>query len=479
LSKNNGESYIFSNNRTFKNGIAFDSLQDQFIDNPTNGYSLSGNISYTEPLGQKSQLQINYQPSYSKSKADQQTFDFDQSVKGYTDFAPEFSNKFENTTITHNAGVTYRVGNNRDNQFSAGLNLQHSKLESDRIYPNVSNVNQSFTNVLPNLMWRKKFNARNSINLFYRASTNFPSVTQLQDVVNNSNLLRLSTGNPNLKQSYNHFLSARYTFTNTLKGQAFFANIFLNGQQNYISTATYIATLGDSVVQQGAPNIILNKGSQLTKPVNMNGYKSFRSFFTFSQPMKFIKSNINLSTGFSYTILPALLNNVKSKTDNYTYNAGIVIASNVSEYVDFNLSYNANFNTAKSTARGSSVTKYINQAAGLQFNLLSKSGWFLQNDISNQSYTGMSDGFNQSYWLWNAGIGKKFLKNKVGELKLSVFDLLKQNQSIIRTVSENYIEDSQSKVLQQYFMLTFTYSLKNFGKANTNNFQRRDRGPNF
>jgi hypothetical protein len=81
--------------------------------------------------------------------------------------------------------------------------------------------------------------------------------------------------------------------------------------------------------------------------------------------------------------------------------------------------------------------------------------------------------------LWNAGIGKKFLKKKEAELKLSVFDLLKQNQSISREVTPITITDSQSRVLQQYFMLTFTYSLKNFGKPITNNFQRRDRGPMF
>ena len=48
---------------------------------------------------------------------------------------------------------------------------------------------------------------------------------------------------------------------------------------------------------------------------------------------------------------------------------------------------------------------------------------------------------------------------------MSVFDLLKQNQSITRTVTESYIQDTQSDVLQQYFMLTFTYNLKNFGVA--------------
>jgi hypothetical protein len=60
-------------------------------------------------------------------------------------------------------------------------------------------------------------------------------------------------------------------------------------------------------------------------------------------------------------------------------------------------------------------------------------------------------------------VGKKFLKNKQGELRLSVFDLLKQNQSIVRTVTDTYIEDVQNQVLQQYFMLTFSYKLKNFG----------------
>ncbi len=209
----------------------------------------------------------------------------------------------------------------------------------------------------------------------------------------------------------------------------------------------------------------------------MDGYKSFRSFFTFSQPVKFIKSNINLSTGFSYSKLPGLINNVKTITDNLTYSGGIVIASNISEYIDFNLSYNANFNNAKSSL--SDDNKYVNQSAGIQTNFLTKSGWFVQNDVSNQSYTGMSDGFNQSYWLWNAAIGKKFLKNKAAELRLSVFDLLKQNQSISRTVEANYIEDTQSQVLQQYFMLTFTYSLKNFGsgRPTRGNMERRGSRP--
>ncbi|MEI9911326.1 MAG: outer membrane beta-barrel protein [Bacteroidota bacterium] len=475
LNKNDGES---CNYRFFDEfGIPTDSAQNQYSTNPTNGYTLSSNIAYTEPIGKRGQLQINYSPSYSKNKADQQTYLFDAFGGKYSQFDSTLSNKFDNTTTTHNGGITYRLGASRDNQFSIGVNLQHSELESQRIFPTATQVDQTFTNVLPNLMWRKKISARSSFNIFYRANTNFPSVTQLQDVVNNSNPLRISIGNPDLKQSYTHFFSGRYTFTNTQKGQSFFANIFLQAAQDYISNGTFVARDADSLIEQ---NVVLKRGSQLTKPVNLDGYKSFRSFLTYSMPVKFIKSNINLSTGFSYSRLPGLSNYVTTITNNYIYNAGIVIASNISEYIDFNLSYNANFNDAKSSVQAVQDNKYVNQSAGFQLNLLSKSGWFVQNDITNQTYSGLSDGLNQTYWLWNAGIGKKFLKNKSGELKLSVFDLLKQNQSIIRTVSENYIEDSQSKVLQQYFMLTFSYSLKNFGKAATSQRKdNRDRMPGF
>ncbi|MER3463279.1 MAG: hypothetical protein C4329_01480 [Chitinophagaceae bacterium] len=106
---------------------------------------------------------------------------------------------------------------------------------------------------------------------------------------------------------------------------------------------------------------------------------------------------------------------------------------------------------------------------------MSKTGWFVQSDVNNQYYTGLSQGYNQSYWLWNAAFGKKFLKDQKADLRLSVFDILKQNQSVARNVTETYIEDVQNQVLRQYFMLTFTYNLRNFGAAakNINNNNQR------
>ncbi|MDO9374507.1 MAG: outer membrane beta-barrel protein [Ferruginibacter sp.] len=468
--KNDGESITDARYRFFSGGLV-DSLQNQFSDNATSGYTIGGNIAYTEPIGKKGQLQFDYTPSVQKNKADQQTFAFDGAK--YSMFETALSNRFDNTITTNNAGINYRLGASRDEQLSFGVNLQNSKLESQRVYPVKSTVEQSFTNLLPNAMYRKKISTNSNIRVFYRASTNFPSVNQLQDVVNLSNPLRVSSGNPDLRQSYTHFLSGRYTYTNSKTSRSFFANVFLQTASDYISNATYIAGR-DSTIQQG---ITLIRGSQLTKPVNLDGYKTLRTFLTYSLPIKPIKTTLNLNGGFSYSLLPGLVNNRLTKTNNYVYNTGVVLASNISEYVDFNVSYGVNFNEAKTIALNESYSKFINQSAGVQLNLLSKSGWFIQNDVSNQTYSGLTGGLNQSFWLWNAAIGKKFLKKQAAELKLSVFDLLKQNQSIVRTVTGTYIEDAQNDVLQQYFMLTFSYSLKNFGAASrsNDNFQRGDR----
>ena len=466
LNHKSGNTYLNSVNDYYDTSgvrvIATDQLKDQLV----NGNTFSASVVYTEPIGKKGQLQLNYNPSVSKNKSDLETFNYDHSNNKYSLFDTGYSNKFNSTQASQSVGVSYRVGD-RDNMFSVGGTYKYLKLTSDQLFPMVVSVNKPFNNFLPNLMWRKKISAKSTINIMYRASTNPPSISQLQNVIDNSNTLMVTSGNPDLKQQVSNTLSTRYTFTNTKTSRSFFANLFLQQASNYVANATYIAK-SDSAL---SPAITLHRGSQLTKPVNLDGFVSVRSLLTYAMPVKFIKSNLNLNAGMTYSKLPGLNNKVSTTSNNYTYNGGLGISSNISQYIDFNVSYNASVTNTKNSADASNNTNYTTQSAALQLNLLSKKGWFVQNDLSYTGYSGLGAGYNQQFVLWNAGIGKKFLKNQAGELKLSVFDLLKQNQSITRTVDPSFIEDVRNQVLQQYFLLTFTYKLKNFGtaKVNTNN----------
>jgi hypothetical protein len=445
-----------------------DSLSNRYTDQLSDGSQWSANLNYTEPLGTNSQLQISYNPTYSLNKADQEAYRFERLSGKYSIFDTTLSSKFNNTYTAQNAGIAYRYGT-RDNQVNFGVNYQQSTLKSDQDFPRALSVNKSFTNILPNAMLRLKVNSKSNIRLFYRSSTNQPSVTQLQDVYDITNAPYITAGNSDLKQQFTNFLSTRYTYTNPLKGTLFVGNVFFQTADNYITNATYLAS-NDSVL---APKVILARGQQLTKPINLDGYFSFRSFLTFAVPVKFIKSSFNINAGVNYNKLPGLINNVRNISKNTTYTLGAVVASNVSQYVDFTISYNANISNATNNLQPTLNSNYFTQQAGLQLNLLSKNGWFFQNDLNNQLNSGLSQGYNQNYFLWNMSAGKKFLKDKKGELKLSVFDLLKQNRSITRNVTETYIEDAQNQVLQQYFMLTFTYTLRTFGTAPVRNDNMR------
>jgi outer membrane beta-barrel protein/carboxypeptidase-like protein len=460
FTKNNGATYLQSFNRYYTT-LGTDSLNDslqQYTNKTSNGYQLSANVAYTEPLGKKSQLQLNYSPSYSMNKANTGTYQYNDITSMYSNFDTSLSNQFNNTVTSQTTGATYRMGN-KDNFLAVGVSYQYTALNSDQLFPHDTTVNKSFNDVLPNFMWRKKLSAKANLRIFYRASLVAPSITQLQNVINNSNPLFISNGNPGLTQEYGNTLAARYTFTNTAKGNSFFANIYVQQYNNYIGSSSFIAT-HDSAL---SPSVTLIKGSQLTTPVNLNGYVSARSFFTYGLPISFIKSTVNFNAGMTWARTPSIINNASNISNNYGYNTGAVVASNISQYVDFTLSYSANFNVVNNSIQPQLNSNYFSQSAEVKFNLLSKKGWFLNNDLTNQSYTGLTNGFNQSYWLWNAAIGKKFLADQRGELKLSAFDILGQNRSITRTVSETSIEDDQNLVLTQYFMLSFTYTLKSFG----------------
>ena len=459
-----GQVYTNLFDTTFSTSTYKDSTSKRFTDQSNNGYNLSANLIYTEPLSKASQLQLSYNPGYSSSKADQEAYQYELNSNKYSVFDPLLSSKFNNTTATQNAGLTYRYGN-RDNQLNFGANYQRSDLNSDRDFPRPIKVNQSFNNILPNAMVRLKINDKSNIRIMYRMNTNLPSVTQLQDVFDFTNLPFVTAGNPQLKQQQAQIVSTRYTFTNTKKGLLLSGNVFLQTASNYITNATFVP-FRDSILNN---SLVLKSGQQLTKPINLDGYLSIRSFINFAVPIMFIKSNLNMNGGVSYNKLPGVINNQNNVSKNFTYSLGAVVASNVSQYVDFTLSYSANFNKVTNEIQPQLDNNYFSGIGSLQFNLLSKKGWFFQNDLNNQVYNGLTAGYNQSYFLWNMSAGKKFLKSKKGELKLSVFDLLKQNRSINRNVTETYIEDVRNQVLQQYFMLTFSYNLRNFGTVPTRN----------
>lgn len=437
-------------------GSAGDSLQQQ-AKTLTNGLSLSSNLVYTEPVGKNSQLQANYNISYSKNDNDKKTYDYLFEQQDYSPYVDTLlSNVYNNEYTTHRPGIGYLYKTDKAN-LNAGLTYQYAILKGEQEFPVTNTTSYTFDNILPNLFFNYKFTDRMNLRMVYRGSTNAPSVSQLQEVVDNSNQLLLSAGNPLLKQEVRHFAMSRFSLQNKQKTSNLFWMFFFQKMQDYIGNSTTLVKRDTVFYGQ-----FVSRGAQISMPVNLDKAWNTRTFLSLGLPVKFIKSNLNFNTGLSYTQIPSLINGAENLSKTLGINEGAVIASNISQKLDFTLTYNFNYNFVDNTLQSQTDNNYIYQAASASINWQFWKGFFIQNNLTYQKYNGISTSYLTDYTLWNAAFGMKFLKNNAAEVKLSAFDLLNQNKSVNRSVSDTYIEDSYTEVLQRYVMLTFTYNLRNF-----------------
>ncbi|MCW5923522.1 MAG: TonB-dependent receptor [Saprospiraceae bacterium] len=457
LNDRTGERRLFSQNQFF-NGIDTTQTLDQLTESENNGLTLSSNLVYTEPVGEFGQLQLNYTPSFNQNQSDQQTNNLDTLTGEYSRPDLLLSNRFENKVTTQRAGTSYRLRKEKM-FFTVGLNYQNVRLNSEQVFPFALTVSKTFQNLMPDAMFNYRPSKTENLRLMYRTSTNVPSVSQLQNVLDNSNPLLLSIGNPELRQPFTHSFTARYNKTNPEKATSFMANGFIGFTDNFIGNSTLIAARDTTVLD----DITLLTGTQLNRPINLEGYWNARSFFTYGLPVTAIKSNLNLNIGFTYQRSPSLINSVQNFVKSYTTSTGLVLSSNISEKVDFTLSYNANFNVVRNTLQPQLDNNFFFHNANARANWEIVKKLTLSSDVSQTLYTGLGDDFNQQFWLWNAAIGYRMLHNESLEIRLGVFDLLNQNNSIGRNVTETFVEDSVTQVLRRFFMLTATYTLRNFG----------------
>jgi hypothetical protein len=452
VNNRDGDSYLYSLNDYESSGET--TVIDQQSDQYTDSYTFSSNIAYTEPIGKRSQLQLSYTPSITKSKTDKQTYNL--SEKGYTDLDTVLTNAFDNRYISNRGGISYRF-NNRKLNFNTSVNYQHAKLVSDQDFPYEFSVDRSFQNILPQATFNYRFEQGRNIRLMYRTSTDAPSISQLQNVIDNRNPLFLKTGNPELSQAYSHNVTVRYGRTNNQASTSLLFLVSGTFTKDYITNASYIAPK-DTILN----GVILNRGVQLSYPINVSGYNSVRTLLTYGLPVALLKSNMNLNTGFTYNRTPAVINDSRNLANNYGFSQGVVLSSNVSENLDFTFSYTANYTIVKNTLQKQSDNNYFNQTASLRLNWIFWKGFVFSSNLNNTLYRGLSAAYDQSIWFWNAGLGYKFLKDQKLEVKLNAFDILNRNSSISRDVTETYIEDRLTNVLTRYFMLTITYNIRNF-----------------
>jgi hypothetical protein len=342
--------------------------------------------------------------------------------------------------------------------FIAGLAVQYAELTSNNISKDKF-LEQSFTNLFPTFVLQYRKPRSKNFRFSYRGATQQPNINQLQDVIDNSNVLHVRSGNPSLKQEFNNNLNLYYNTFNPATFSSFTVSMNGSSTLNRIGNSITINTTQDSVMVDGYK---LGPGAQFSKPQNIDGGLSVGGNINYGFRLKNPKANINLTSRFNYNREVNLVNDTKAFTHNYVIGGSVRYNMNLNEAFDLNFFSNSTYNIVNYTTGTREDNNYFTQRFSIEPTWTTKSGWILSNDFDYVMNRGNASGYNQSIPLWNAGLAKMFLKKRQAELRLTVFDILNENRAISRNVEQNYIEDVRSEVLNRYFLLSFTYHIKKF-----------------
>lgn len=439
-SKQTGD--LYTRNTFYAAGIALrDSITNQKNSRNAITRNFGAMVTYTEPIGRRSLLEITSFYNTNSGQSDRKTFDFDGSSGKYDRYNTILSNDFTSSYNYGGGTLNFRSNMNKL-ALTIGSSFQAATLRSTN-NTNGNVIEQRFSDVLPSMNIQYRIASTKTLSLNMTTSTNQPSTAQLQPVADVSDPLNTYTGNPNLKRSYVQSINLNFFSTNIYTQRNLFAFIS--------ATKTDNAIVNSDVIQ---PN-----GARVSMPVNADGQYFIFGNISAGFPIKKLKSRIDIGIGTNYQRNIAFLNGKRNDISNTGIGPSLNYSFNKDGLLDITASARLNISKATYSLQPILNTNFLQQTYNFEMNNYLPLGLIMNNSFNYVVNTGRADGFNTRVPYWNASLAKSFMKNKRGELKLTVYDMLNKNVGINRTANQNYIEDTRYNVLQRYFLVSFTYRL--------------------
>lgn len=422
------------------------------------GYDVNGSASYTRALSKRSRLSLEYRINYTDNSVDRSTFVLTKENVFPDERNPKQSTEYDYAFLTHRVGSTYQYYFKKT-KVAATLYYQHAEFDSDYAFPYRQKTGASFDNLTYNVVSNISITRNNTLKFTAVGRTSNPRATDLQGIVNTTNRQNVFAGNPHLDPVYTHRLTGQYIRTSPERGRTFTVSAEAALSPNTITDSLVIDTPDFVIDDEGT---LLGEGNQFTKPVNLPGYWSLRASVNYGMPVRWLRSNLNFRAGVSTGRIPSIINGERNELSNSSYNAGVVLGSNISESVDFRVSYTGRYNVSKSTSHVRTLDNtYFSQTARAEATFVAWKRLVVRANADYNYYKGITDTFLEERLICNALLGVKLFRNRLGEVSVGVNDLLDQNGTTFRrTVTGTTLRNVTNLGVGRYVSLQLTYNLR-------------------
>ena len=452
IANNTSENFLNTTNELFGTTPSTET-RDQLTDTQVKENQVSATIEYRIPLKEKLFLDLNYGFANRRERNDRRVFDFDDTTNQYDVFNETLSADLKVNFQTHTPkiGINYE-GEKLSLTLNAGLLL--SELKNEEFIQNTS-VKSTFTDININSNIRYRVAQGMSFYFNYNTSSQSPRAQQLQPVANLSNPLNIVVGNPNLNREFNHRFYVNFNNYDYKSRSGFFS--------------WFSATLtNDKIVPFSTTD---EDRIRTTTYTNVDGVFRGNGGVSYSRTIKRDSSSVRFRVGLynNYTKEFNFSNGAKFSTKQNRLTPSLRMTYNYKELIEIEPRYSMSFNTIQYSFDNLDNETFQNHNVGLTTTTYWPKKIVFGNDLRYTYRTNVAPGFERSALFWNMSLGLKILKDK-GTIKLTAYDLLDQNINTRRSITADYIQDSQSTVLQRYFMLGFTYKLSKVGSEKGRKF---------
>ena len=420
-----------------------DSLdQRQFRDNSQKNYQLQ--FSFTEPLAKKLYLELKYTR---QNFADRTVKEFYDTLSGDARLNTNLSDRYRRDYFYDRTGLSLQY-NRKKIKTTTALNWQHSQLNGT-LQNEPFSLDRSFDFLLPSFRLNYEMSTGRSLSFDYFTQVQEPSVEQLQPVVDNSDPLNISVGNPDLQPEYRHIANLQFMFYDQFSFTSLFAGVMGVYTTNKITMAQSI----DSLFRR------------TSMPINVDNDLLLNLYFSFDTPLRFMYAKINLDGNLQLSRSQVFINDMDNIANRLNSSYKISLENRKQEVVSAKAGLKFNYNNTKYSINSELDQNFWTPSYFADLNIDFKNNWSFSTIFDYYVYPAQQFGERLEVPIWEASVSKSFLKNNRGMLRLSVFDLLNKNLGVSRTSNFNYIQEERILSLGRYFMLSFTYKLSGFGSS--------------
>lgn len=518
-------------------------ITKRYSTQPSTSWNIQPRLSYTEPITKHLNLQFSYQFQYRFSDSSNEINDLDidklrtllqqysstdysyltdaqLAEKIYLNNLPgvdinqililnENSKYATYNEYNHNTQMMLRYTNKFENgqelRFNAGISFQPQSTDLKYKKQGIDTlVHRSTFNWAPRVDVRWRINQTSQLNLRYNGSMTQPSMTNMIEVMDNTNPQNVSIGNAGLLSSWSNRFNLFYNQYITDKQMGW----SVNAGWSQTSRSTSSASITDKTTN-----------NKYTRPMNIDGNWSANGNLMFNTAIGKAKAfNVSTNTSLSYSNnvgftssrenIPELMelagrkkqlpqstedmaalfsyvdaNGRLNKATTKTFNIGETLRANyrgdwgTTGSYEFGLNGGFNYQHSRNDQQTNANLDTWSFNYGGSFTVTAPWGTSLSMDCGPEYRRGYSDeSMNTTEIIWNAQLSQSFLKGNALTISAQWYDILQERSNISRSISATMRSDTWTNAINSYCMFHIIYRLNLLGNKEARNAMRHGPG---